>query len=478
MSSHAPIPDDVAALISAHALGALEPDQAALAEEHIAASDACRRAYEDALETAAALALAVADSEPPAELRDRILAAARAERQRPLRQPVATPRSAPPAPARGAADAVDRLRGHRRGRRRRVRADRRLATQLGVECARPAGGARVDPVGARRAHRAAGVVRRRRARRPRDRRARPGRARQLAPTPAAGPHLPGLGPALPAGSRSPCRRSPHSGAVVILDDVGKYDGHRRDGRAERRLAAAVVRAVRRREAVGAPCTPPCCWSTTTARCASSCAPICRRRASACSSAAAGEEAVELARERRPSLVLLDVRLPGIDGFEVLRRFEAAGVDLPVIMLTSLSDEVDQLVGFRLGAVDYVTKPVSPKLLAAKVKAFVTRVARATRAHSGGTEVGPLVVEHDAHRVLVAGREVALTRREFDLLAALAEHPGWVYDRDHLHARRLGLLERRRRDARRRPARRQPAPQARGRRRATGCWRRCAVSATA
>jgi DNA-binding response OmpR family regulator len=144
----------------------------------------------------------------------------------------------------------------------------------------------------------------------------------------------------------------------------------------------------------------------------------------------GEEAVELARERRPSLVLLDVRLPGIDGFEVLRRFEAAGIGLPVIMLTSLSDEIDQLVGFRLGAVDYVTKPVSPKLLAAKVKAFLTRVA-GHEADQRRTEVGPLVVEHDAHRVLVSGHEVALTRREFDLLAALAEHPGWVYDRDHL-----------------------------------------------
>jgi DNA-binding response OmpR family regulator len=144
----------------------------------------------------------------------------------------------------------------------------------------------------------------------------------------------------------------------------------------------------------------------------------------------GEEAVELARDHHPSLVLLDVRLPGIDGFEVLRRFEAAGLALPVIMLTSLSEEVDQLVGFRLGAVDYVTKPVSPKLLAAKIKAFVTRVAGHESAQRR-TEVGPLVVEHDAHRVLVSGREVALTRREFDLLAALAEHPGWVYDRDHL-----------------------------------------------
>src|SRR5664279_2380268 len=90
--------------------------------------------------------------------------------------------------------------------------------------------------------------------------------------------------------------------------------------------------------------------------------------------ATGEEAVELAREHRPALVLLDVRLPGIDGFEVLRRFEASRLELPVIMLTSLAEEVDQLVGFRLGAVDYVTKPVSPKLLAAKVRAFLTRVA--------------------------------------------------------------------------------------------------------
>jgi DNA-binding response OmpR family regulator len=146
--------------------------------------------------------------------------------------------------------------------------------------------------------------------------------------------------------------------------------------------------------------------------------------------ATGEEAVELAREHRPALVLLDVRLPGIDGFEVLRRFEASRLELPVIMLTSLAEEVDQLVGFRLGAVDYVTKPVSPKLLAAKVRAFLTRVA-GHEASQRRTEIGPLVVEHDAHRVLVSGREIALTRREFDLLAALAEHPGWVYDRDHL-----------------------------------------------
>ena len=94
MSTHSEIPEDVAALITAHALGALEPDQSELAERHIAASDACRRAYEDALETSAALALAVADSEPPADLRGRIVAAARAERSQdsPVRSLKAAPR--------------------------------------------------------------------------------------------------------------------------------------------------------------------------------------------------------------------------------------------------------------------------------------------------------------------------------------------------------------------------------------------------
>ena len=103
MSTHPNIPDDVAALISAHALGVLEPDQAALAEEHIAASDDCRRAYEDALETAAALALAVADSEPSADLRDRIVAAARAERAGGAPRPAPAP---PPLTPRRPAHAV------------------------------------------------------------------------------------------------------------------------------------------------------------------------------------------------------------------------------------------------------------------------------------------------------------------------------------------------------------------------------------
>src|SRR4051794_36704069 len=147
-------------------------------------------------------------------------------------------------------------------------------------------------------------------------------------------------------------------------------------------------------------------------------------------AGSGEEALAAIAQAPPSLVLLDVRLPGIDGFEVLQRLDARGTAVPVMLVTSLEDELDQLVGYRMGAVDYVVKPVSPKILAAKVKSFTSRVPLGTHGPRR-TVCGPLVVEHDAMRVTVDDAEVALTRRELGLLATLAEHPGWVYSRDHL-----------------------------------------------
>ena len=106
--------------------------------------------------------------------------------------------------------------------------------------------------------------------------------------------------------------------------------------------------------------------------------------------------------------------------------------MPVILVTSLEDELDQLVGYRLGAVDYVVKPVSPKVLAAKVKAFSRRVGALGEAAARRTVCGPLVIEHDAHRALVDGVEVPLTRREFGAArGARASTRGWVYSRDHL-----------------------------------------------
>jgi DNA-binding response OmpR family regulator len=146
-------------------------------------------------------------------------------------------------------------------------------------------------------------------------------------------------------------------------------------------------------------------------------------------AGSGEEALAALDRVPPTLVLLDVRLPDVDGFEVLRRLESRGVSVPVILLTSLEDELDQLVGYRLGAIDYIVKPVSPKVLAAKVKSFSTRVE--ARTGPARLTCGPLVVEPEAQRALVDGAEVSLTRRELGLLAALARHPGWVYSRDHL-----------------------------------------------
>ncbi len=147
-------------------------------------------------------------------------------------------------------------------------------------------------------------------------------------------------------------------------------------------------------------------------------------------AGSGEEGLATIERAHPDLVLLDVRLPGIDGFEVLRRLAGLDSGPAVMLVTSLEDDVDQLVAYRLGAVDFVTKPVSPKLLSAKVKSFVARVgARAASSHR--TVCGALTIEHDAHRALVDGVEVPLTRRELGLLEALAVHPGWVYPRDHL-----------------------------------------------
>src|SRR3954464_4013201 len=128
----------------------------------------------------------------------------------------------------------------------------------------------------------------------------------------------------------------------------------------------------------------------------------------------GEEALQLARRLTPDLIVLDANMPRCDGFEVLRRL---GDDAPpVMMLTARADEVDQLVGYRLGLVDYVVKPVSPKVMAAKGK------ARLPGARRGGLvprpiEVGPLGVDAPARSVTCDGQPVELTRRELDVLLA-------------------------------------------------------------
>jgi two-component system alkaline phosphatase synthesis response regulator PhoP len=140
----------------------------------------------------------------------------------------------------------------------------------------------------------------------------------------------------------------------------------------------------------------------------------------------GPGAVERFDERRPDLALLDVMLPGIDGLDLTKRFQAAGV--PVILVTARGDEVDRLVGLELGADDYVTKPFSPREVVARVKAVLRRCERASVPEDTAVRVGRLTVDPERREVLVDDRRVELTRTEFDILHTLAAHPGRVYTR--------------------------------------------------
>lgn len=146
------------------------------------------------------------------------------------------------------------------------------------------------------------------------------------------------------------------------------------------------------------------------------------------SASDGLTALSLALTARPDLALVDIMLPGMDGLELTKRFEAEG--LPVILITARSDEVDRLVGLELGADDYITKPFSPREVVARAKAVLRRVDRQTQA-TQVIRVGELSIDSERRQVLVSERTVDLTRSEFDILATMAEHPGRVYSRMQL-----------------------------------------------
>jgi DNA-binding response OmpR family regulator len=146
----------------------------------------------------------------------------------------------------------------------------------------------------------------------------------------------------------------------------------------------------------------------------------------------GFEALALAAEQAPDLVVLDVMLPGIDGLEVMRRLHK---DYPgrvaVILLTAKDAESDRVVGLQGGADDYVVKPFSPGELVARVEAVLRRSARSPADGSPPIELPGLRIDPGARQVFVRGQEVGLTQREFDLLMFLARHPGQVFSRDQL-----------------------------------------------
>jgi DNA-binding response OmpR family regulator len=147
------------------------------------------------------------------------------------------------------------------------------------------------------------------------------------------------------------------------------------------------------------------------------------------SAADGQEALTSVRHRRPALVVLDLMLPGIDGWEVCRRLRA-GSDVPIIMLTARSDDVDRIVGLELGADDYVTKPFNPRELVARVRAVLRRYQKSVRPEQT-VVVGQLVVDPASREARLGGALLDLRPKAFDLLLALCEHEGIVMSRDRL-----------------------------------------------
>jgi two-component system, OmpR family, response regulator len=142
----------------------------------------------------------------------------------------------------------------------------------------------------------------------------------------------------------------------------------------------------------------------------------------------GEEAVAELRRHPVRLVVLDIGLPGMDGFEVCRRMRAQS-KVPILMLTARDEEPDRVAGLELGADDYVPKPFSPRELAARIKAILRRVEQ--RGEDALLTANGIVLRRDSRDVTVAGEQIELTSKEFDLLACFLEHPGIVLSREKL-----------------------------------------------
>jgi DNA-binding response OmpR family regulator len=145
-------------------------------------------------------------------------------------------------------------------------------------------------------------------------------------------------------------------------------------------------------------------------------------------ATSGERALDLFPAERFDVVLLDVELPGIDGFSVLRALRRTS-QVPVLLLTAASEEADRVLAFEIGADDYIIKPFLPRELVARIRAVLRR-ARASEPHSVLT-FGELVIDAQAREVFLRGGEVKLTGREFDLLVFLASTPRRTYTREQL-----------------------------------------------
>lgn len=149
----------------------------------------------------------------------------------------------------------------------------------------------------------------------------------------------------------------------------------------------------------------------------------------------GDTALELYRKDPPDLAVLDLNLPGLSGLDLFREMKRLAAGVPIIMLTSRGDEIDRILGLEIGADDYVTKPFSPRELAARVRAVLRRTGN--RNLSGKKIIirqGPLVIDSDSYILTYFGEQVLLPRQEFRLITSLAHYPARVFTRENLMER--------------------------------------------
>jgi DNA-binding response OmpR family regulator len=145
----------------------------------------------------------------------------------------------------------------------------------------------------------------------------------------------------------------------------------------------------------------------------------------------GEAALESVARQRPALVVLDVMLPKLDGFEVCRRLRAGNNPVAIIMLTARDEDIDKILGLELGADDYLTKPFNPRELVARVKAILRRSESKPVSTGKTIHLGDLTIDPASREARITDRSIDLRAQEFDLLLALAEHRGLVLSREQL-----------------------------------------------
>lgn len=156
-------------------------------------------------------------------------------------------------------------------------------------------------------------------------------------------------------------------------------------------------------------------------------------------ASTGPQALDLLQSQKPNLIVLDLMLPGIDGFAITRTLRrsgefapiSAGGDIPIVMLTARTDEADRIAGFELGADDYVVKPFSPRELVARIKAVLRRTGQDTTENETPITFDQLYLDPRSRSVRVKEEDVVLTAKEFDLLWFMARHPKQVFTRSQL-----------------------------------------------